>query len=68
MSDKKIPKKLYGGPVIGVSDQIIRWREKMRREGIALGKHMRKAAERAKEAREDRKTDTDDKLLKKKFF
>ena len=68
MSEKKVPKKLHKGEQIMVSDQIIRWRSKLRREGIVLGKAMQKAKERAASAREDRKINSKEKLTKKKWF
>ena len=69
MSDvKKVPRKLRNGPVIDIDPQVIRWREKMRKEGIALGKNMRKAQENREYTRKSRETDTPEKLLKKRFF
>ena len=42
---KKIPKKLRNGPTVLVDPQVIRWRQKLRKEGIKLGKAMQRAEE-----------------------
>lgn len=64
------PKKLRNGPIIAVDDQILRWRQKMRREEIQIGKGMRSAERRAERMAKQRETNTNEKLIasfKKKF-
>lgn len=51
---KKTLKKLYKGPVIEVDPQVLRWRSKMRRMELALGRQMRNARRKAEKSREDR--------------
>ena len=61
-------KKLYNGPTVHVDDQIIRWREKMRKEGRTLGRNVRKQKEEQKRRLE---SDREKKLInsgKKNFF
>lgn len=41
-------KKLYRGEFREIDAQVLRWQQKMRKEGIALGKHMRKQRKHAK--------------------
>jgi hypothetical protein len=65
---KKVLRKMRGKGYRDVDQQILLWRQKMKRKDIALGKAMRKAKERAEYAKESRKTDTPDKLLKKRWF
>lgn len=53
---KTTTRKLRNGPVIEVSDQIIRWREKLRKEGRAIGRNTAKQKEkmrRQKQSRQD---------------
>lgn len=62
------PKKLRNGPTIDLDIQIIRWREKLRKEGKTIGRHTAKEKGRSKRYREMLK---DDELVasgKKKFF
>lgn len=47
-------KKLRGGPTIQVNDQIIRWREKLRKEGKTIGK---RTASRKDKERKQKYTD-----------
>jgi hypothetical protein len=68
MSNKTSPKKLRNGPVIAVDNQIVRWRKSLKKRGILLGRGMEGDKKRAEEAREARTVDTNDKLLKKRFF
>lgn len=65
---KRVPKKLRGGPTIGVDTQILLWRERIKKQGIILGKGALIDKQRAIHAREVRKTDSEEKILKKKFF
>ena len=61
-------KKLRGGPIITLDDQIIRWREKLRRENKAIGRHTDKEKGRSKKYRAEK---ADDELVasgRKKFF
>lgn len=52
---KTKPKQLRGKSIIAVDEQILRWRQKLRREGKVLGRNMAKA----KELREKRKEERD---------
>lgn len=63
-------KKLRDGPVIQVSDQIIRWRQKMAKSGKVLGKHMAKQKEVVDAARETRQELREEERSpeKKKYF
>lgn len=61
-------KKLRNGPTIDVDLQIVRWRERLRKEGIAIGKGMIKAKEKRTYNKLVRSMDTDEKLKKKKWF
>lgn len=63
---KKFTKKLRGGPVIEVDPQILRWRQKMRKKEILLGRAMRKQKKIMEIQREERELDGD--VTKKKFF
>jgi hypothetical protein len=42
MATPPIKKKLRNGPVIDVDPQVLRWRQKMRKLDIQLGRNMRK--------------------------
>lgn len=61
-------KKLRGKHSIDVDPQVLKWQQKMRREGLAIGKNMRKQKARAEEAKLIRETDTDEKLKRRKWF
>lgn len=54
MSDKKVPKKLRDGPVILVSAQILRWRQRLIKEGIVLGKKAETAKRKNEKQNEER--------------
>lgn len=64
---KTVPKKLRGGPTIPVDEQVIRWRQKMRKLEIKLGKNMLAAERKAERQQLERET-THEKLKKKKWF
>lgn len=64
------PKKLRGGPVIQVDDQILRWRQKLKREEIKLGKATASAEKKNRYETKRRETSSNEKLIasfKKKF-
>lgn len=65
---KTAKKKLKNGPTIDVDLQILRWREKMRREGIVLGKKAAKAETYNRRQRKEREVETPEKLIKKRWF
>jgi hypothetical protein len=50
---KTRPKKLKLGSTIAVDEQIIRWREQLRREGRVLGRHMAKEKRLREKRREE---------------
>lgn len=62
------PKKLRGGPTIAVDDQIARWRKRLIKEGIVLGKKSAKQDEVNRKQRKARTVDTPEKLKTKKWF
>lgn len=67
---KTVPKKLNKGPTIAVDTQILRWRQRLKKEGIILGKKTAKQDEINRRIRQEREVDTDEKLIasfKKKF-
>lgn len=67
--DMKNPtKKLRNGPVIEIDPQIIRWRERLRKEGRALGRHMRKDREQQDRRKAARHDDAAIERGAKKFF
>lgn len=55
---KMPPKKLRGKHTIDLDIQIIRWREKLRKEGKTIGKHTAKDKGRSKRYRDEQKKDT----------
>lgn len=63
---KKIPRKLRGRETIMVDEQILRWRERMRKENRVLGRHSKKQLKKNAYDREYKQTSSDEKLLKKK--
>ena len=54
--------------MIEVDIAILRWRERLRKEGILLGKHMKKEEEKRAYNKLTRSMDTEEKLKKKKWF
>lgn len=76
MSDpiKKVPKKLRDGPIIGVDEQILRWRSKLARKGIRIGKAAKKRERTNKAQNEANAEKRAERLaarnnpLKRKFF
>lgn len=63
---KKAPRKLRGKDELLMVDlQVLRWREQMRKKGLKLGKHMKKAEEAADKIREERALPDP---TKRKFF
>lgn len=67
---KTTPKKLRGGAVIAVDNQLIRWRKRLEKEGIVLGKNSKKQDEINRQKRKEREVETPEKLVesfKKKF-
>lgn len=46
--EKKVPRKLRGKDVIMVDEQILRWREKLRKQNISIGKQTAGKEERAR--------------------
>lgn len=69
MTIKKVPKKLRGkDELLMVDQQVLRWRKRMKRRGIKLGKGMEYAEKHAEQEREARSVNTEEKLLKKRFF
>lgn len=64
----KTTKKLRGGPVIEVDNQIIRWRERLRKEGREIGRHMRKERERQEREKKARHDEADIAIGKKQFY
>jgi hypothetical protein len=50
-------KKLRGKGTINIDDQIIRWRQKLEKESIVLGKHTAKDKGRSKRQRAGQKKD-----------
>lgn len=53
VTKKTRPKKLKLGSTIAVDEQIIRWRQKLKREGRVLGRHMTREKERREKRREE---------------
>lgn len=68
MSDKTYKKKLRNGPQIEVSLQIKRWREKLRKEGIKLGRASVREDRRVDKARRQREDEAAIAKGTKKFF
>lgn len=62
---KTVPKKLYGREEIQVDEQILRWRSRMRRQEIRLGKAALAADRKAAKMRKHRETDSDEKLIER---
>lgn len=63
---KYVSKKLRGkDEPIQVSTQILRWRQKMQKLDIQIGRATRKAKEDAKRQRKAREVDSPDKLIER---
>ena len=61
-------KKLRGKGTIEIDDQILRWRQKLKKEAVTLGKHTAKDKDRSKKYREERKDMELVRQGKRKFF
>lgn len=61
-------KKLRNKGTISLDDQIIRWRERLRKEGLKLGRHTEMAKGKSKRYREELKDRELVRKGKKDFF
>lgn len=64
---KTVKKKLYRGPVIEVDEAIYRWRKRLKKNNIKLGRGMQAAEKKAKQASKDY-ADKKTPLTKKAWF
>jgi hypothetical protein len=65
---KKVKRKLRSGPVIEVDAQILRWRQRLKREAIALGKKTENQKRKNEIQREDRRLEAQGGITKRKWF
>lgn len=61
-------KKLRGGPTITLDDQILRWRQRLRKEALTIGRHTAKDKDRSKKYRAEKADDELVRTGRKKFF
>lgn len=62
-------KKLHGqDKTVEVDLQILRWRQRLRKEGLILGKKAAKAETYNRKQRKEREVATPEKLIRKKWF
>lgn len=54
MSDKKVPKKLRGRETILIDPQVLRWRRRLEKEGLILGKKAETAKRKNEKQQEER--------------